>query len=252
MAAGGERLTWVGHATVVVELGGARAITDPVLRRRVAHLVRHGSAPAPGVASGLDGVLLSHLHLDHADARSLRRIDRDVTVLAPSGAGGILQRLGFRHIREVAPGARVELGGMSVTAVPATHDGRRHPLADAAGAIGFVAAGARRVYFAGDTDLFAGMEDLADDLDVALLPVWGWGPTLGPGHMDPRTAAEAAALLRPRMAVPVHWGTLYPAGLARWRSAALTEPGRAFARHAAELAPGVEVRVLTPGETLEL
>ena len=67
----------------------------------------------------------------------------------------------------------------------------------------------RRVYFAGDTDIFDGMADLAP-VDVALLPIWGWGPTMGPGHMDPARAAQAAALLQARLAIPIHWGTYYP------------------------------------------
>jgi L-ascorbate metabolism protein UlaG (beta-lactamase superfamily) len=106
------------------------------------------------------------------------------------------------------------------------------------------------VYFAGDTDLFDGMADLGP-LDVALLPVWGWGPSLGPGHMDPETAARAAALLRPRVAVPIHWGTYLQVGLRR-RESLLTEPPELFAAHCADLAPGVTVRVLQPGGTLPL
>ena len=86
-------------------------------------------------------------------------------------------------------------------------------------------------------------------MDLALLPVAGWGPELGSGgHLDPESAARAAALIRPRVAVPIHWGTLYPRGrrLGDW----FTEPARRFAAHAAELAPDVEVRVLAPGESL--
>ena len=70
----------------------------------------------------------------------------------------------------------------------------------------------RSVYFAGDTDVFPGMAELAP-VDVALLPIWGWGPTMGPGHMDPARAAEAAALLGARLAIPIHWGTYYPVHL---------------------------------------
>jgi L-ascorbate metabolism protein UlaG (beta-lactamase superfamily) len=252
VAASAERLTWVGHATVLLELGGARLLTDPLLRDRVGHLRRQAASPSPETTQDIDAVLVSHLHLDHLDVASLRRLPRDVAVLAPSGAGRLLRRLGFARTTELRAGEQAEVAGVAVLAVPAIHDGRRHPLAPSADAIGFVAAGEHRVYFAGDTDIYAGMTDLAGTLDAALLPVWGWGPSLGAGHMDPEAAARAAALLRPRVAVPIHWGTFFPAGLARLRGAALVEPPRAFARLAGELAPDVEVHVLAPGQTLGL
>jgi L-ascorbate metabolism protein UlaG (beta-lactamase superfamily) len=247
-----ERVTWIGHATALLELGGVRLLTDPVLRDRLMHLRRHAASPAAGVTDGIDAVLVSHLHLDHADVASLRRLRRDVAVLVPRGGAPLLRRLGFTRASELGTGESVQVGGAAVTAVPAIHDGRRHPLGRPAETIGFVVTGERRVYFAGDTDVFDGMADLAGTLDTALLPVWGWGPSLGPGHMDPHAAARAVALLRPRVAVPIHWGTFFPAGLKRWRGSALVEPPQAFVRHVRELAPSVEVRILAPGESLTL
>ena len=84
----------------------------------------------------------------------------------------------------------------------------------------------------------------ADRTDVS-----GWGPRLPPGHLDPERAARAAALLAPRLAIPIHWGTFYPAGLARLRSRPLSEPPREFANRLATLAPQVQVQVLRPGST---
>ena len=251
-AGGGERITWIGHATVLLELGGARLMTDPVLGNRVIHLRRHSAPPRPEHLERLDAVLISHLHLDHLDMRSLRRLGRDVALVVPRGAGRLLARRGFREVTEIALGERVDVRGASIVAVPAVHDGRRHPRGPSTDALGFVATGAARVYFAGDTEPFAGMAGLADDLDVALLPIWGWGPTLGPGHMDPHEAAQALTMLRPAVAVPIHWGTFFPAGLARVRGRALVDPPHAFLREAARVAPDVRVEVLRPGEALSL
>jgi L-ascorbate metabolism protein UlaG (beta-lactamase superfamily) len=237
---------------VLIEVGGVRLLTDPLLRDRVGHLRRHSATPGHEAAAGIDAVLVSHLHLDHLDAASMRRLPRDVAVIAPRGAGALLRRLGFARTTELGAGEQVEIERVTVAAVPAVHDGRRHPLAPMAEAIGFVVTGEHRVYFAGDTDVYDGMEAMAGTLDVALLPVWGWGPSLGPGHMDPEAAARAAAILRPRVAVPIHWGTFFPAGLARLRGSALVNPPREFARAAGKLAPGVDVRVLEPGESLGL
>jgi L-ascorbate metabolism protein UlaG (beta-lactamase superfamily) len=238
----------VGHATVLLELGGVRLLTDPVLRRSVVHLRRHGSVPEP--PERVDAVLLSHLHHDHVHLPSLRLLGGQVRLLAPRGAAAWLRRAGFRDTEALAPGERTEVGGVGVTAVPAVHDGRRRPLGGVrARPIGFVVGGEPRIYFAGDTDLFDAMTELRP-VDLALLPVAGWGPKLGPGHLDAERAARAAALIRPRLAVPIHWGTLSPR-LTRSGSW-FTEPPRVFAAQVAELAPDVEVRVISPGDSMEL
>jgi L-ascorbate metabolism protein UlaG (beta-lactamase superfamily) len=198
----------------------------------------------------VDTVLLSHLHYDHADLPSLRLLGRRTRLLAPRGAGAWLRRAGFRDVQELAAGEAGTLGGVEVTAVPARHDDRRRPGGGPrAEPIGFVLAAERRVYFAGDTDLFDEMAGLAP-LDAALLPVAGWGPRLGPGHLDPVRAARAAALMGPRLVVPIHWGTLSPRGtrLGAWFS----DPPHLFAARLAELAPGVDVRVIAPGQALDL
>lgn len=247
-----ERLTWVGHATVLLEIGGARLLTDPLLRTRLGHLRRHGARPAPEVTERIDAVLVSHVHLDHLDVRSLRSVGRGAHAIAPRGAGRLLQRIGFAEIDEVEPGESVTVGGARITALPAVHSARRRPLGAPVATLGYDIAGAQRVYFAGDTELFEDMRDLAGRFDVALLPVWGWGPSIGPGHMDPLGAAQAAAIIRPHVAVPIHWGTFFPVGLEALRGSALVEPPRVFARQVAELAPEVEVRVLAPGDSMAL
>jgi L-ascorbate metabolism protein UlaG (beta-lactamase superfamily) len=202
------------------------------------------------VTERLDAVLISHLHRDHVDLRSLRRIDAQVPMFVPGGTRGFFEDRGFPKVIELRPGQSHRLGGVTVTATPADHEiGRRGVEADP---VGFLVEGTKRLYFAGDTDLFDGMAALGGDLDLALLPVWGWGPTLGPGHLDPERAARAAALLAPRIAVPIHWGTLYPAGLARLRPRPLTEPPQAFAARTRALAPQVDVRVLAPRSELVL
>ena len=247
------RVTYVGHATVLVEIDGVRLLTDPVLRRRVGPLRRHGSPPDPGLAENLDAVLVSHLHHDHADVPSLRRLSRAVPVLAAPGSGDFLARLGFGDVRELNPGDSASIGGVRVTATEANHPAGGRRFERPSRAVGFELAGRRRIYFAGDTDLFDGIEEIgAGGLDLALLPIWGWGTSIGAGHLDPERAARAAALLSAKLVVPIHWGTLYPFGLARLRPEFLREPPRQLATWMRELAPQSELRVLAPGEATSL
>ena len=229
---------------MLIEQGGVRLLTDPVLRGRVAHLRRHGRVPeAP---SQVDAVLISHLHHDHLDPGSLRRVPGRPRVVAPLGAGEMIGRLGL-PVTELVAGEATKVEGLRVAAVPAVHDSRRLPLrGPEAEPLGFVIGRSPSVYFAGDTDVFPEMEELAP-VGVALLPVAGWGPRLGPGHMNPERAARAVALLRARVAVPIHWGTLHPR-LTR-RGAWFSAPGEEFAAQVAAVAPEAEVRVLRPGES---
>ena len=237
------RLLYVGHATVLIELDGVRLLTDPVLRDRVWHLRRRVPLAAADLA-GIDAALVSHVHFDHFDLPTLRRLGTSVTVVVPAGARRLLRR--SSDVREVDVGDEVRVGKVTVLATHAEHHGARLTLRSAP-ALGFVVSGSRRIYFAGDTDLFEGMSALAGTLDVALLPVTGWGSKVGPGHLDPVRAAQALQLLRPRIAVPIHWGTFSPLN----RSAS-PDPPEAFRRHAAELAPQVDVRILEPGAELIL
>ena len=214
------------------------------------HLRRRSAPPADEVIEAPTAVLLSHFHHDHLDLPSLRRLGRGTRVLVPRGAGAFMRRHGFTAVAELGVGETETVGGVEVTAVEAEHSGSRGPLGPTAEAIGFVVRGSSSVYFAGDTDAFPAMSALAGTLDVALLPVWGWGPTLGPGHLDPEGAARVAAVLKPRIAIPIHWGTFFPIG--RRPADLLTRPPRDFAARVASLAPGVEVQVLDPGESLEI
>jgi L-ascorbate metabolism protein UlaG (beta-lactamase superfamily) len=244
-------VTWAGHATALIELDGVRILTDPVLVDRIGPLRRIAAPVAADLSARIDAVLLSHLHADHTDLRSLRMIGTGTRVLAPRGAAAWLARRGFDNVEELTVGEATSVGQVEVSATPALHGGRRRPGGARADPIGFVVRGARSVYFAGDTDLFEEMSQLAGSIDLALLPVWGWGPALGPGHLDPDRAVTAALRLAPRVAVPIHWGTFaLPRGLRR--PADPEGPAKRFASQMARRVPEVEARVIAPGGRLAL
>jgi L-ascorbate metabolism protein UlaG (beta-lactamase superfamily) len=230
-------------------LDGCRILTDPVIGQRVAHLWRHSARVPP--LGNVDAVVVSHAHHDHLDLRSLRRLPPDTRILAPAGSAELLRRKHFNAITEVAVGDDVQIGAVTATAVPALHHTRRAPMRAESQAVGFRIHGTLSCVFFGDTDLFEEMAAIGP-VDVALVPIWGWGPTIGPGHLNPERAAHAVKLLRPRYAVPIHWGSFAPALVGAFHPRFLSRPGPEFARHAERIAPEVEVRVLDPGESLDV
>jgi L-ascorbate metabolism protein UlaG (beta-lactamase superfamily) len=230
------RITWIGHSTVLIELDGVRLLTDPLLRSHVLHLRRVTARAAP--PDDVDAILVSHAHYDHLDVNSLTQIGTN-RVLMPKGTAKRV-RGWVDDIVEVGVGDEVQVGPVTVTATPAEHGTER--------ALGYLVTGSVRIYFAGDTDLFEGMRDAAPGLDVALLPIAGWGPRLPPGHLDPLRAAQALELLHPRVAIPIHWGTYTRIGLSRDEAA----PAKLFEELAATHAPDVDVHVLPVGGTVEV
>jgi L-ascorbate metabolism protein UlaG (beta-lactamase superfamily) len=245
---------WLGHASVLIRDRGTVVLTDPVLTSRVAHLRRRrGPNPTGADVRAPDVVLLSHLHADHTHLPSLRQLSRDVPIVVPAGAPDALASLravGDRLI-EVRAGDEVPIGDVTIRAVPADHDGRRWRRGPATtSALGYVIAGDRRTYFAGDTDLYPDLGDWASDIDLALLPVGGWGPTLGVGHMDPARAVLAAQQVAARHVVPIHFGTLWPIGFDRIRPSRFFGPGSEFVALADR--GGVRATEIAPGDALHL
>jgi L-ascorbate metabolism protein UlaG (beta-lactamase superfamily) len=252
----GTSVTWWGHSTASLTDSGVTLLTDPLLTDRLIHL-RRMAGGTPRLTGAPDAVLLSHLHADHFHLPSLRAVPGEPLFVVPRGslsflARGLGRAAGARCI-ELAPGEAAAIGPLSVRAVKAAHPGGRGAWSRLqAPALGFMVEGAARTWYAGDTGLFDEMADLAP-LDLALIPVGGWGPTLGAhGHLDAVDGAEALRRVRATWAVPVHYGTFWPVGLGRVRRHMFDEPGEEFARRAATTAPGARVRVLTHGETLTI
>lgn len=259
-------ITWWGHATTTVQDSGVRVLTDPVFAGRVGHLRRlRGPSPGPSAAVA-DLVVVSHLHADHLHLPSLACLQHGSPVLLPAGAVAAvpgLRRVARRRcleLIEVIAGDEVAVGAVRVRAVPALHDGRRWPFRcwpfpggrPPVGALGYVVAGASTTYFAGDTDFFPDMPSAVGPCDVALLPVGGWGPRLGIGHLNPQRAALALSQLSARAAVPIHFGTFCPLGLDRRPGSWFSHPGREFAAQASLFAPDAVVHELAPGGTADL
>jgi len=248
------KVNYIGHATVMVDIGQIRILTDPLLRNRVFFLQRHGGNPAANLMTEQppDIVLLSHLHYDHADLPSLRQLPAKTTVIAPKGSGKYLKRWAGVQVHEVSEGDKVQVADVEIFVLPADHGQALSIPRPMNTCLSYVMRNRLSVYFAGDTDLFEGMYELGNDfdLDLALLPVWGYSHRVGAGHLTPLTAAQALQRLQPRIAVPIHWGSFRFFGPdSLWQGADhLSVPPQAFSEHASRLAPQTEIRVLQPGE----
>jgi L-ascorbate metabolism protein UlaG (beta-lactamase superfamily) len=252
------QLNYIGHATVLIDIGQIRALTDPILRNRFFFLQRNGHNYGPDLLKERppDVVLLSHLHYDHADLPSLRHLPPSATVIAPKGSGSYLARWTGIQVHEVIEGDRLQIADVEITALPADHGHAYSLPRPMTTCLSYTLRNRLSVYFAGDTDLFNGMGAIGQDfdIDIALLPVWGYSHRLGSGHLTPMTAAQALTRLHPRVAVPIHWGSFrYPGPRALWQRADyMNTPPHAFAEYASRLAPDTDVRVLQPGQWTSL
>jgi L-ascorbate metabolism protein UlaG (beta-lactamase superfamily) len=246
----GLRATWLGHSTVLVEIGGVRVLTDPVWGARASpsRLVgpkRYQPVPVPLKAMPpIDVVVLSHDHYDHLDYPTVRELaKRDVPFVASLGVGAHLGAFGVRpeRITELDWWESHQVKGIEVTATPSQHfSGRGLKDRNATLWSSFVIRSPRhRVFFSGDTGLTTEYELIRQKLgpfDLVMLEVGGRHPAWGDIHLGPEHALQALALLGGGLFLPVHWGTFTLA------THAWDEPAEALL----ELAPKAGARLLMP------
>ena len=243
------RIDYVGHACLRIEIDGVTLLTDPVLRARIGHLRRIPPPPPRAVIDAVDAVLISHAHHDHLHVPSLRSLPGSPTVVCAAPAAVPVRSAGLRAV-PLTTGASIEIGPVRVEATPADHDGRRLGILGGGESVSFALRGpSGGIFFAGDTGVFDGLARI-ERIDVALVPVTGWGPKLGPGHIGPREAAEAVTMLQPSVAVPTHWGTYRRMLMKRGESD--DAPAREFLAELDRVAPAVRGLLLQPGERAAL
>lgn len=240
-------VTWWGHSFTTVDLPGTTVVTDPLMSRHLFHLKRE-TPPPPPEATQCDVVLISHLHHDHLHMPSLRRFDDEIPIVVPRGSVAAVRSLERLNVIEVEPGDRIEVAGAQIDVLVADHHAKRlkTPGSPSAVPIGFrFAAGGESCWYPGDTAMMDFSE--IEKVDLALVPIGGWGPSLADGHIGPVQAVQAVAQVGTHWTVPIHYGTFWPVVL-RTNTPAhqywFRSPAERFREAAQEL--GLDSTIVTP------
>jgi L-ascorbate metabolism protein UlaG (beta-lactamase superfamily) len=252
------KITYIGHATLLLEIGGATLLTDPNFDPKLGRILPRVSAP--GIAldklPALDAILLTHAHADHLSFDSLERLPRTVPLLAPPVIAKWLRRLGYEHAVDLAPGETTKVRDVTIHAASATHRGNRYGYDRWRGdANMYLLDAGETIFFAGDTALVEDTHHLVRrvlwanqrELDLALLPIgyapW-WKPGFRKGHLTHDDALTLFERLRARTLVPYHWGTF------RHVTATAHDAIRRLRDRLESHHLSASVRIIEPGESM--
>ena len=205
-------VTWIGHASFLLQFGGHNILVDPNWARWLKVVKR---LKMPGLhlheLPDIDLVLVTHAHFDHLDRKTLRQVAADQPIVVPFEVGNLVHDLGFRSVHELGYWESFKLGPLTVTLTPCAHWGARILHDTHRGFGGFIVEHeGRTVYHCGDTAYFGGFREIAKRfaVDVALLPIGAYDPPSGREvHMNPEEALRAFTDLNAKTLVPMHYGS---------------------------------------------
>lgn len=205
-------VTWIGHASFLIQTREHSVLIDPNWARwlKVIKRIKH-----PGIElhdlPAIDLVLVTHAHFDHLDRKTLRAIARDQPIVVPEHVGSLVHGLGFNEVHELSRWQSYQFGPLKVTLTPAMHWGARILHDSHRGFGGFlVEYQGRSIFHCGDTAYFDGFQEIGEraDVEIALLPIGAYdNPTKRNVHMNPEQALQAFVELKARTMIPMHFGT---------------------------------------------
>lgn len=241
-------VTFIGHSSVLIELGGLNLITDPNFSRLIFTLWRRSKVGLKAKdLPPLDVILISHGHYDHLSLSSLKKLPREAVVVVAKGLEQYPRRLGFPDVRMLRWWESTEVKGARIFAVPARHFPGRSPWNRDSWYQGYIVQAAKTIYFAGDTGFFKEMNRLGElfSIDLAFLPIGAYKPwSIFGHHMTPEDGIEAMERLRAKRVVPIHWGAF------KLSFEAMKEPPIRMLRAAREREVSSRVSILEPGQHL--
>lgn len=240
-------ITWIGHASFLVQTTEHSILIDPNWAKwlKVIKRIRQ-----PGIEihdlPAIDLVLVTHAHFDHLDRKTLRAVASDQAIVVPEHVGGLVHGLGFNHVQELRQWECFQFGDLKVTLTPARHWGARVLHDSHRGFGGFhIEYAGRSVFHCGDSAWFEGFTEIGERLpvEIALLPIGAYeAPTKRDVHMNPEEAIDAFLQLKARTLVPMHYGTF------RLSYEPLHEPPERLIRHGADKQVIDRIRILKEGE----
>jgi L-ascorbate metabolism protein UlaG (beta-lactamase superfamily) len=255
------RITYIGHATLLLQLGDVTLLTDPHFGPRLGRFLPRVRPPGVPISElpEINALLLTHAHADHLSFACLDALPRTIPLFSPPAVARWLSRRGYRHARPLAPDESVNVGAVTIRAAAAKHYGSRYGVDRwrSAANMYLLISEQHSVFFTGDTALTEDTDRLVHDyltrvdrrLDVALLPIghapW-WKPGFRRGHLTSADALNLFERTQARHFVPFHWGTFNHV------SAGAFDAIDRLRLHLSNYEHRDRVRILEPGETLVL
>lgn len=211
------RITWIGHASYLVQTEGVNVLIDPVWARWLG-IVKRVREPGLHIAElpPIHLVLLSHAHFDHLHLGSLARVACGQPVITPKGVGALVAKRGFGEVVELDYWEKVMCGPLEITFTPSKHWGARmvHDVHRGFGGFLIKNSAGRTVYHCGDSAYFEGFHAIgqAADIDLAMMPIGAYESMSGREvHMNPEEAVAAFTDMGAKHMIPMHYGT-FPLG----------------------------------------
>ena len=201
-------LVFAGHSTIIMDINGKRIITDPVLYNHIGHNRKTSPVTKKTIPKNYDYILITHHHLDHLHLPSLKLLNKDATIIIPTGAKSKLEKIGFTKIIELGPFDQIEEGTIRIDTFPCAHDGRRYyqgPMRDTLSYL--ITSSSVRLFVCGDTAETSNFDSI--DADIAFMPIGCYKPiSMEATHCNPYQSYEMYRRMNAKFFVPIHFETL--------------------------------------------